>query len=391
MTLWTRELLTLMIATFVLRFGEGIFGGARTNYLVDVLGLDGQRVLWLEGLREIPGLALLVVAAFTMRLPLSYRAAVATLVLGMGYALEAFAPSYGTLVGLAILASVGMHMYMPLESSLGLAVSPAGRSGAVLGTLSAVTALASLLGMAAMSLASRWVHALPLNGYLLIGGVLISLSAVLLLRLPRTLGSTALPPPRMLIHRRYWLYYVLTFFEGSRKQVLGTFGSLVLVEMYRFEAWQISALLLASGAVNFFGAPVLGRLLDRAGERAVLTTSYVLLSLCCLGYALSHQVWLLCVLMVLIKLLVVLGMGLSTYVHRIAPPEELTPTLSAGISINHISSVAMPLLAGVLLPIVSYRGIFVGTAALIGLSVPFALMLPAARSQLARVAAAAAE
>jgi predicted MFS family arabinose efflux permease len=193
----------------------------------------------------------------------------------------------------------------------------------------------------------------------------------------------------MLIHRRYLLYYVLTFFEGSRKQVLGTFGSLVLVELYQFEAWQISALLLASGVVNFFGAPVLGKLLDRAGERVVMTTSYVLLSLCCLGYVFSHQVWLLCALMVLIKLLVVLGMGLSTYVHRIAPPEELTPTLSAGVSINHISSVAMPLLAGVLLPIVGYRGIFMGTAALIGLSVPFALKLPAARSQLARVAAAA--
>jgi predicted MFS family arabinose efflux permease len=195
----------------------------------------------------------------------------------------------------------------------------------------------------------------------------------------------------MLFRAKYWLYYVLTFFEGSRKQVLNTFGSLVLVEIYDFQAWQISVLLLVSGAINFAGAPLLGWLLDHLGERPTLTLSYVLLTLCCLGYALSQNVWLLCVLMVLIKLLVLLSMGLSTYVHRIAPPEELTPTLSAGISINHISSVAMPLLAGVLLPVVGYRGIFLGTGALIAMSIPFALAMRVSRPVILQAAPLSAE
>jgi len=229
--------------------------------------------------------------------------------------------------------------------------------------------------MGAIALTSKLLTVLPFNGYLLIGGSLMALSALLLLRVPKAVGATAVPPPRMLFRAKYWLYYVLTFFEGSRKQVLNTFGSLVLVEIYRFKAWQISILLLASGVVNFIGAPLMGWLLDRLGERPTLTLSYVLLTLCCLGYALSQNVWLLCVLMVLIKLLVVLSIGLSTYVHRIAPPEELTPTLSTGISINHISSVAMPLVAGLLLPVVGYRGIFMGTGGLIALSIPFALAM----------------
>ena len=379
------------MATFVLRFGEGIFGGARTNFFVDVMRMGGQQVLSLEGLREIPGLALMFIAAFTMHLPLSHRAAAAMFILGLGYALEAFAPSYGALVGLAIFASVGMHMYMPLESSLGLAVSPPGKSGRVLGALSAVTALAALIGMGAMALSSKLLTSFPLNGYLFIGGALMAVSTLLLLRVPKTVGATAVPPPRMLFRAKYWLYYVLTFFEGSRKQVLNTFGSLVLVEIYDFEAWQISILLLVSGAINFIGSPLMGWLLDFWGERTTLTVSYVLLVLCCLGYALSQNVWLLCVLMVLIKLLVVLSMGLSTYVHRIAPPEELTPTLSAGISVNHISSVAMPLVAGVLLPVVGYRGIFLGTAAMIALSVPFALCMRAPKSAVLASEAVAAE
>jgi len=85
-----------------------------------------------------------------------------------------------------------------------------------------------------------------------------------------------------------------------------------------------------------------------------------------------------------IKLFLMLGMGLPTYVNRIAPPEELTPTLAAGTSINHVSSVAAPLLAGVVLPFVGYSGVFVGTAALILASVPFAMAMriePVAVSQ----------
>ncbi len=36
----------------------------------------------------------------------------------------------------------------------------------------------------------------------------------------------------MLLKRQYWLYYVLTSSPGIRKQVLNTFGTLVLVQTY---------------------------------------------------------------------------------------------------------------------------------------------------------------
>ena len=106
-----------------------------------------------------------------------------------------------------------------------------------------------------------------------------------------------------------------------------------------------------------------------------MTLSYVLLALFCIGFATTQNVWLLIALLIAVKLLVMLGMGLNTYLYRTAPAEELTPTLSAGISINHVTSVAMPLVAGALLPVIGYSGIFIGTAGLILLSVPFALGL----------------
>ena len=89
--------------------------------------------------------------------------------------------------------------------------------------------------------------------------------------------------------------------------------------------------------------------------------------------------------------MVMFSMGLSTYVYRSAPPEELTPTLSAGISINHVTSVAMPLVAGALLPIIKYEGIFLGTGTLILLSVPLALALRPRQLVVSQVAPAAGE
>ena len=372
---WNANIIGLAIATFMNRFGQGLLGGARTNFFIDTLGLDGGQFLLLEGLREIPGLALIVLAALTMRLPLSRRAAASVALMGAGYALYATVHSFTALVAIAIVASLGMHMWMPLSTSLVMCLSTKETSGRLLGTLSSVGALASIVGMAVLSLISRVAPDVSLRLYFVVGGILIVGAAFLLARLPRDLGETRAEPPRMLIKARYWLYYVLTFFQGSRKQVLNTFALLVLVENFGFEVWQISLLLFLSSAINLVAAPFLGYLVDHFGERKTLSSSYLLLVLCCAGYATIRQAWLLACLLILIRLMSILGMGLSTFVNRIAPAEELTPTLSAGVSINHITSVAMPIIAGALLPIIGYEGIFFGTGALILLSVPFALQM----------------
>jgi predicted MFS family arabinose efflux permease len=300
--------------------------------------------------------------------------------MGLGYALYAAVDSYIPLLLMSVLASLGMHLWFPLYKALGMSLSPETRTGEVMGSLNAVTALAGIAGMGAISLLTSVFADLSLGAYYVIGGALIGIAALLLIRIPPEIGATANEQPRMLLDRRYWLYYVLTFFQGSRKQVLNTFGMLVLVENFGLKVWQISLILLGSGLVNFVGGPYLGRLLDRLGERRVMASSYTLLTLCCVGFATLNQVWLLVVLLLVIKLLVTLGIGLDTYVYRIAPPEELTPTLSAGISINHVTSVAMPLIAGALLPVIDYPGIFWGTAGLILLSIPFALAMEPAEA-----------
>jgi len=374
-TIWTSNLVQFVVAVFLVRFGQGLLGGARMNFFVETLGLSGGQVLWLEGIRELPGLGLILIAALTMRLPLPRQGGLAVLLMGVGYALYAFVHSYSALLAAAIVASLGFHMWTPLHSAMGMSLSKRENTGRVLGILASVGSLAAIAGMGAISLISRLLQSMPLNIYYLVGGTLIVLSALLILRLPRDIGSTGARPPRILLGRRYWLYYVLMFFAGARKLVLSSFVTLVLVQDFDLKVWQVSTLMLVSSILNLLSAPYLGSLIDRFGERITTPVAYLLLALCCLGYATIDNVWLLIAFWALMRLVMPLGMGLSTYVYRTAPPGELTPTLSAGVTFDHISSVSMPFLAGVLLPAIQYEGIFMGTAVLILLSIPFARTL----------------
>jgi predicted MFS family arabinose efflux permease len=308
-------------------------------------------------------------AALVMHLPLKWRAVASVLLMGIGYALYASIHSWTALVVTSLIASLGFHLWMPLNNTLGLGLVSKENSGKVLGTMAAVGALASMAGIGSILVFSSMFSLRVFAG---IAGGLIILAAIVLTRLPRNIGETKKAQPRLLFKRRYWLYYVLLLFEGSRTQVFSAFNIMVLVYNYGLTAFQISILLLASGMVNFIFAQPLGRILDKTGERITLTVGYIALALCFVGYALIDNVWFLGVMVIFINLLVTLSMGLSTYVNRIAPPEELTPTLSTGISVNHISSVGMSFVAGALLTVVGYKVLCWGAVAIIMLSVPFA-------------------
>ena len=369
--IWSRSLILLAVAIFLLSLGLGLQSGVSTNFMQE-LGLSGSQVLLQAGIREIPGLCLVFFAALVMHLPLTWRAVASVLIMGVGYALFATIHSWSALVVVSLTASLGLHLWMPLNSALGLGLVNKDNSGRALGTLAAVAALASMAGIGSILLFSRWFSLRLFCG---ISGVLIIAAAIVLSRLPKNIGETKKNQPRLLFSRRYWLYYILLVFEGSRTQVFAAFNTMVLVYNYGLSALQISILLLASGLVNFLLAQRLGRLLDVIGERKTLATSYVALALCFVGYALINNVWFLGALVVCINLLVTLSMGLSTYINRIAPPEELVPTFSTGVSVNHITSVGMSFVAGFLLPIVGYKALCWGAVAIIMSSVPFALAM----------------
>jgi len=343
-----------------------------TNFFVQDLGLDGQRVLWLAGIREIPGLLLIFLAALIMCLPLSRRAGAALLLMALGFGCYVLVRSYLALIIAALVGSTGFHNWFPVQSALGMRLVRKEHSGRILGRMNAVAALASVGGMGMVILLSG---RLGLRPFFLFSAAALVVGAAIVLRLPTDIGAGHAETPRLVFKKRYWLYYVLIFFEGSRTQVFGTFGSWVLVQFYQVTAAQLAILMIASQMVNFLAAPRVGDWIDRLGERWVLTGSYLGLAAAFVGYAAFRHVWLLALMYIAINFLLMSKIGLDTYVNRIAPSEELSPTLSAGVSINHITSVGMSFLAGSLVNSLGYEALCLGAAAIILASCPFALFL----------------
>ena len=390
-SIWTKNLILFAVTLFLARFGQGLLDGTRMNFFIETLSLTEGQVLWVEGIRELPGLGLILLAALTMRLPLMRQGTLALFLMGVGYLIHAFVGSYSALLLAVVAASFGFHLWAPLNSAIGLSLSNKQNAGLVMGTLAAVGSLAGIAGMGAISLISGLFTSMPLTVYYLAGGVVIILASLLLFWLPAHLGVTEVEPSRILIKRRYWRYYVLVFFSGARKLVLGSFITLMLVENFGLRVWHISTLTLIGSVLTLILSPAMGRIIDRRGEQVTTPASYAVLALCCFGFAVVDTLWVLIALWILIKLASPLGMGLSTYVYRTAPPEELTPTLTAGVTFDHISSVGVPFLAGALLPIINYQGVFLASAVLILISIPFARALQVQKEAAAGMALSPAE
>jgi len=76
----------------------------------------------------------------------------------------------------------------------------------------------------------------------------------------------------------------------------------------------------------------------------------------------------------------VFAMALTTYVNRIAPPREHTPTLSMGVAMNHVAAVVMPFAGGLAWRYVGYELTFLIGAAAAAVSVLVALRIPRRRA-----------
>ena len=71
----------------------------------------------------------------------------------------------------------------------------------------------------------------------------------------------------MILRKKYWLYYVLTFLSGGRRQIFMVFAGFMMVEKFKYTATDISALFIVNYIFNFFFAPKIGKWIGQVGEK----------------------------------------------------------------------------------------------------------------------------
>ena len=362
-----RNLFLFLAAIMLSGVAGGLYDTIFNNYLDHAFRIGADTRGNLEFPRELPGFLTALFAGMLFFVPETWIGVVSALAAGFGMlGMALWGDRWGPMVGFMVLWSVGAHLSMPVRASLGLALATEGRQGRRLGQLGGAGIASSILGCGLVWLMFRR-GGQPYRAAFVVGGVLAVSAAVFyaLMRMP----EAHLKRPQFVWRREYWLYYVLAVLFGARKQVFITFGPWVLIRIFHQPPQVFAQLGMAGAVIGMFLQPLIGRLIDRLGERRVLMADGCCLLAVCLGYGFSDRfpvalaVWLLYVCFVGDMVLFGVNMARSTYLSKIAVrKEDVAPTLSLEVSINHTVSMSVPALGGLAWIRWGHTSVFLGAA-----------------------------
>jgi predicted MFS family arabinose efflux permease len=323
------------------------------NVLVGEIGVSGFQAGLLEAVRESCGIAALGIFVLVAGLTEPVIATLVLVLVAFGMGSYSRAPTYGYVMILSVTWSLGFHVWTPLPNSMTLALAEPGKAGVRLGKVAAAGALGSAAGLAIAFVLT--LLGVGIRFLYVIAGAAALLAAASCLGIPRNIKA---PGPSFVIRKKYSRYYVLNFLEGWRKQISMAFGAFLLVKLYGAGLLEILALSAVIQGIGYFASPRVGKLIDRIGERKVLIFYYGLVTVLFVGYVLIRQKYVLYGIYILDQATFVFNTGLTTYVNKIAPKREHRPTLSMGVAANHVASVAMPFIGGILWVTLGYRWAF---------------------------------
>ncbi len=330
------------------------------NFAVDIAGLDGHHIGIIQSVREIPGF-LALLAVFVIMFIKEYRlSALSIFILGVGIALTGLFPSYLGLLITTLVMSFGFHYFETTNMSLTLQYFDKNTSPWVFGKQRSVGA-ASNIGVGILIYGLAFL--LDFTQIYLLTGVSIILAATWGLLQDPT-GKDIVPQrKKMILRKRYWLFYFLTLMAGARRQIFMAFAVLLMVKKFEYSLQEITILFVINNIINFYLSPFIGKCIIRFGERKVLSLEYFSLILIFLAYATtSSKIWV-AALYILDHIFFNFAIAIRTYFQKVADPRDIAPSMAVGFTINHIAAVFLPAIGGILW-LIDYRIPFLGGAAL---------------------------
>lgn len=355
---WNRDFTLLAVAVCCVGFFFGIQLTMYNNFIVDRLAIEPEALGVVEALREVPGLLNALIIAALAGLAAPFSAGVSLVLMGGGIMAYTTVNSVVTLAVWSVVWSIGFHCWVPLEQTMALQFSEGHDKGRWLGQLRAVSSMGWLVAIGVCLVAYRFIG---YNGLFVIAGIATMCGgvAIFFASRKRTAGERS-----FVFRRKYGIYYLLQFLQGCRKQMFITFAIFALVKVHGMPVTTTMVLILINQILVTLSGPTIGRWVDRFGERRMLSASYIGLFVVFLGYATVTHRPTLYVLYCIDNMIFFGGIALTTYIYKIAPAEDLKPTLSMGVTMNHASSVAAPLIGGFVWYFFGYEVIFFAGAAL---------------------------
>ena len=346
------------------------------NFSIEQAGFTGVEIGILQSLREVPGFLAFAVVFLLVLMREQTIAFISLLALGIGTAITGMLPSVMGLYFTTVLMSVGFHYAETISQSLSLQLVSAQRLPMVLGRMMAVGSFIGLAVFAVLYIMVEWLALDYLWVYLLFGLCTLVIAAVMYFGCPHFDGE-AEQHRTMVLRKRYWLYYLLTFLSGARRQIFVVFAGFLMVEKFGFTVGQMSLLLLVNGVLTIYLAPRIGRLVTHWGEKRTLTLEYAGLVCIFTAYAFAESAWFASGLYILDHVFFAMAIALKSYLKKIADPADMAATAGVSFSINHIAAVVLPFALG-LVWIVSPPLVFIIGALIAAASLLLSQMMPGA-------------
>jgi hypothetical protein len=365
-TYMSRNLKLLFMATIFFGAASGIFMASLNNYLSDVHNLDAASRGWIELPREFPGFLMIFVSAGLLTLMRETKMAMVAMILSFTGALGLGLAADNTtlLVIFIIIWSMGDHIILTIQDPIGLKLAREGSTGRRLGQLGGARNLGVIIGVGAMYTMAKLIG----NRYDIfysLAAFFAALASITYYQL--SVGRHDIRSQRFVFKKKYTIYYAISALFGVRKQIFLAFGGWVLVKIYNEDVSTIAMLYFIAAVLGVAVRPLLGDIIDWFGEKKVLAVDELLLILICLTYAFAGDlfdkhtaVYILYGAYILDSTLFALRIARNTYLKKIAEDSsEITPTISMGVTIDHIVAMTLPVLSGYLWVAAGFRWVFI--------------------------------
>ena len=357
---WQSPIMLLILMSVAMPVAFSTWSALLNNFVVERAAFTGVEIGILQSLREVPGFLAFTTIFVLLIIKEQPFAVVALAILGVGVALAGFFPTAIGLYCTTVLMSTGFHYFEVVKQSLALQWLSKEQTPQVLGKLISVGAVTSLVVYAVLwclleilALDYIWI-------FLLAGGLCCCLAVLMWLAFPRFTGKHK-QEKRLVLRKRYWLYYALTFFSGARRQIFMVFAAFLMVEKFGYSASQVALLFLINYAFNWLFAEKIGEVIGRIGERQALTIEYVGLIFVFTAYAFVQNPYIGAGLYVIDHMFFALSIAMSTYFQKIARPEDIASSAGVSFTINHIAAVVVPAALGLVWMVSSAAVFLTGT------------------------------
>ncbi|EMR34433.1 MFS transporter [Vibrio harveyi] len=365
----------LLLISIIVPIAFSTWMALLNNFVIEKANFDGADIGLLQSVREIPGFLAFTVVFVLLFIREQRFMLVSLAMLTLGTAITGYFPSLFALLFTTLLMSTGFHYFETLKQSLSLQWLSKEEAPEMLGKFISVGALASLFTYGAIWVLLEQLKFDFKTVYLLAGGIGFVLIIVMAFAFPEF--KTEVPQNKKLVLRkRYWLYYALTFMSGARRQIFTVFAGFLMVEKFGYSAADITLLFLINYVFNFLFAKRIGRFIGAVGERKALMFEYVGLIFVFVGYGLVQTAEWAAALYVIDHLFFALALAIKTYFQKIADPADMASTAGVAFTINHIAAVVIPVTFGVIW-LVSPSSVFYIGAGMAAVSLLLSLNIPA--------------